>query len=105
MPATRASDVPINMEATCSPVDPDEWAVSFAMCHTPKRIYVDNLTEVGFGNEGTHVYVEEKTCKIRLMPMSGYHCMACGELVTLYDANDMLRRVSYCPCCGRRVLR
>ena len=44
-------------------------------------------------------------CRIRLEPMSGYHCTACGELVTMYDANDMLRRVSFCPCCGREVVR
>ena len=68
----------------------------------PDRVYVDMYGKDEDGNPGNErgEYREVKYCDVRLVPMSGYHCSACGELVTLYDGNDMLRRVRYCPCCG-----
>ncbi len=101
MPATRVRDVPINMEATCSPVDPDDWAVSFAMCHTPRRIFVDNLTEMSFDKKLTHVYVERRTCGLYHPNCSdfNYACKSCGEQFSTCD------KPRFCPGCGAEIVK
>ena len=56
------TDMPINVEVARDPVHGD-YDVSMCMCHTPRRIYVDNLTELGAG-KSVHIYVERKTCEL-----------------------------------------
>ena len=66
----------------------------------PESVYVDAY---GDSDHERGEYRKVRKCRVKLMPMSGYHCSNCGELVTLYDANDMLKRISFCPCCGAEV--
>lgn len=104
------TDTPINVEAVRDPAHGD-YAVSMCMCHTPRRIYVDNLTELGT-NKSVHIYVERRTCHIeenehdRETPTDfgggwyteiTYDCDECG-----FENKDY--NVRFCGGCGAEVI-
>ena len=49
-------------------------------------------------------FVPHRTCRIKLMPWSGWHCSACGELATLTGSDEKFKNLNFCPSCGAEVV-
>ena len=93
------TDTPINIEVAQDPVHGD-WDVSMCMCHTPRRIYVDNLTELGT-DKNVHIYVERKTCEMEYVnEWMGWHCKTCDNI----KMGLSYQKPRYCPNCGAEVM-
>ena len=107
------TDTPINVEAAQDPMTKD-YDVSLCRCYTPRKIYVNNLMELGT-NKSVHIYVERRTCKDVCSDVSEFTCSECGfncDLTSWISPMEGIGRIvhhhhgtpKYCPNCGAEVI-